>query len=435
MTPRLLLADQLALAALCGAAEVRGVRVRCARVLDSEPGWLAGLAQMLVAHHAQAWHANNRAALRERVLRYRPFQRAQDDALPPRARSLVLQSDAMVPATLVANIPVDPALATPGAIAQWLCLDASELNWFAAAHRGLRADPPPKAAHYRYRWVRKRTGGWRLLEAPKPRLREMQRAILHGILDGIAPHEAVHGFRGGRSVLTHARAHVGRRVVVRMDLRDFFLGIGAGRIHGLFMAMGFPAAAAGVLSGLCTARVPLSLLRGEDAPALSWSERQPFLADHLPQGAPTSPSLSNLCAFGLDLRLSGLARTLGATYTRYADDMVFSGDDELRRAADRLQAWVGAIAAQEGFAVNHRKTRVMARARRQEVTGVIVNAHPNAPREHYDLLKAMLHNARGSQPSLAWRARVCGHIAQVGSINPARGARLRELYLRLIHPG
>lgn len=438
MTPRLLLADQLALAALSGSAEVSGVRARCAQVIAAQPRWLTALAQLLIARHAHAWHAHSRAALRESVLHYRPFRRAQTDAAPPRAHRLVLQADVPATASLAAAVSFEPDLATPGGIARWLGLRAEEVNWFAAAHRGLRADPPPKAAHYRYRWVRKRAGGWRLLEAPKPRLRDMQRLILHGILDGIAPHEAAHGFRSGRSVLTHATAHVGKRVVIRMDLRDFFLGIRAGRINGLFKAMGFPAAAAAMLTALCTARVPAALLGGgddrgvdrrADGPVLSWSERQPFLTDHLPQGAPTSPALSNLCAFGMDVRLTGLAHVLGATYTRYADDLVFSGDEALRRAADRVQAYVGAIATEEGFAVNHRKTRVMPSARRQEVTGVIVNVRPNTAREHYDLLKATLHNACGAELSDAWKARIRGHIAQVSSLNAARGARLHALYL------
>ena len=103
-------------------------------------------------------------------------------------------------------------------------------------------------------------------------------------------------------------------------------------------------------------------------------------------GAPTSPSLANLCAFRLDLRLAGLARALGATYTRYADDLAFSGGEDLARVIERLSVRVAAIALEEGFSIQLRKTRVMRRGARQHLAGVVVYQHPFLEGSEFDTL-------------------------------------------------
>ena len=144
---------------------------------------------------------------------------------------------------------------------------------------------------------------------------------------------------------------------------------------------------------------------------------------HLPQGAPTSPALANLAAFRLDRRLQGLATAAGARYTRYADDLVLSGSHRLHA----LAPLVARIAAEEGFRVNPSKTRLMSRAGRQTVTGIVVNERPNVPRAEYDRLRALLHNAARDGPGELDRAHVLGRIAWVAALNPARGAKLRRL--------
>jgi hypothetical protein len=131
--------------------------------------------------------------------------------------------------------------------------------------------------------------------------------------------------------------------------------------------------------------------------------RRRLAEPHLPQGSPTSPALANLCAFSLDLRLASLARTIGATYSRYADDLTFSGDGTLAAAAPRLLRLVAAIADDEGFALNPRKTRIMRARVQQRVTGMVVNRHPNAPRPDYDTLKATLTSCLRHGPSTQTR--------------------------------
>src|SRR6185437_1264400 len=155
---------------------------------------------------------------------------------------------------------------------------------------------------------------------------------------------------------------------------------------------------------------------------------------HLPQGAPTSPALANLAAFRLDRRLSGLAARNGLRYSRYADDLTFSGG-RLRRGWAGLEALVGEIARSEGFALNPAKSTLRTAAARQQVCGIVVNAAPNAPRAEYDRLKAILHNAARHGPAsqgLSGRtAELQGRIAWVASLNPARGDKLKRRYAQI----
>nr|WP_279609414.1 LysR substrate-binding domain-containing protein [Burkholderia cenocepacia] len=163
-----------------------------------------------------------------------------------------------------------------------------------------------------------------------------------------------------------------------------------------------------------------------------------YLKRHLPQGAPTSPALANLCAFRFDLRLAALARSLDATYTRYADDLAFSGGGALARDIERLQIRIAAIALEEGFALQLRKTRVMRRGARQQLAGVVVNRHPNLARDAFDRLKAILTNCirhgpasqnRDAHPD--FRAHLAGRVAHAAALNAARGAKLRALFDRI----
>jgi RNA-directed DNA polymerase len=156
---------------------------------------------------------------------------------------------------------------------------------------------------------------------------------------------------------------------------------------------------------------------------------------HLPQGAPTSPALANVCAFRADCRLTGLARSAGAEYTRYADDLAFSGGEEFARGIERFSTHVAAVLFEEGFTVNHRKTRIMRQGVRQRLAGLVVNQRMNVMRSDFDRLKATLNNCvrlgAESQNRAAhahFRAHLIGRIGWVESINPAKGQRLRALF-------
>jgi hypothetical protein len=204
---------------------------------------------------------------------------------------------------------------------------------------------------------------------------------------------------------------------------------------------GYPEAVARLLAGLCTNRVPAHVWSDRAIPLSGpglWRMRRLYAQPHLPQGAPSSPALANLAAYRLDARLAGLADSLGARYTRYADDLAFSGGADLARAARRVIARVGAIAHEEGFAVQHHKTRVMRPGVCQRVTGVVINAYPNVARDRFDVLKATLHNCVRHGPAAEnraghpdFRAHLAGRIAHVAMLNPARGNRLQALFAQI----
>ena len=327
-----------------------------------------------------------------------------------------------------------PAIPSPGALTELLRLDTATLDWLADVRSLERRAADERLRNYAYAALPREHGPPRIIERPKPRLKAVQRRLLHEILDEIPAHPAAHGFTRGRSAVTHARAHVGRHAVMRLDLEDFFASVPAGRAYETFRAAGYPEAVAHMLTGLTTNVVPVAFWSGVSRPTdrglIASHHRlgRRLAFPHLPQGAPTSPALANLAAFGLDRRLSGLAARLGLTYTRYADDLTFSGPPSLVRAAPWLGHRVADIAESEGFRINPRKSSLVTRAGRQVVCGIVVNERPNVTRREYDELKAILHNAARGAAGRPDAAHLLGRIAWVAAVNPARGAKLRRRF-------
>jgi RNA-directed DNA polymerase len=342
-----------------------------------------------------------------------------------------------------------PAIETEGTLAAWLRATPEELEWFADLKRFGARSREEKLRHYSYRVLVKPGGSLRLIEAPKQRLKQMQRQILTAILERIPAHHAAHGFQKGRSIKTFAAAHTGQRLVLRMDLRDFFPSIRSARVQALFRTAGYPERVADLLGGICTTATPRDVFSARPIsipeftidPNALFHAWQTYAYPHLPQGAPTSPALANLCAYRADCRLSGLARAAGATYTRYADDLAFSGGENFERCVERFAIHAAAILLEEGFEVNHRKTRVMRRSVRQYLAGVVANEHVNVVRADFDRLKATLTNCvrhgpatqnREGQPN--FRAHLAGRISFVEMLNPRKGARLKKIFEQIVWP-
>jgi RNA-directed DNA polymerase len=350
----------------------------------------------------------------------------------------------MTRATTLADAPAAlraiqrPHWPSIGALAEGLNVPVPGL-WRLTRSASWQRQVPLGDQHYRYELLPKRTGGWRLLEVPHPYLRALQRKVLDDLVSHIPPHEAATAYVRGRSVVDHARAHAGQAVLLKFDLRDFFATVRASRVHATFAELGYSPAVARELMALCTTATPepvLERLRAEGG--LTWAQAMRLRDAHLPQGAPTSAALANLCAFRLDTRIAGLARALGARYTRYADDIVLSGDASLLRWADRVEARIGAWALDEGFALNHRKTRRVARSRRQAVCNIIVNERLNLPRVEFDRLKAQLHAcaAKGASSQNRtglpnWEQHLRGRVAWAEQLNAQKAQRLRRLLDRI----
>ncbi len=331
-----------------------------------------------------------------------------------------------------------PPLVTVGKLAEWLAVSPTRLDWLADCLNRERLHPTPKLRHYRYRWIPKRTNRYRLLEAPKPVLKTLQRQILDEILNRIPPHDASQAYCPKRSILTYAAPHVGQDVVLHLDLRHFFPSIRKAKIRALFRWAGYPERVSDLLSGLCTNSVPDSIL---DAHPLAFDVdlrqrlQNQLSSPHLPQGSPTSPALANLAAYRLDCRLAGLARKWNANYTRYADDLTFSGNRNFRRGLSKFRIAVCAIVLNEGFEIRHRKTRVMPKGTRQHIAGILVNRHPNISRKEYDDLRAILFNCIRNGPQSQnhrnhphFKEHLAGRVAHQARINPHRKAKLARLF-------
>lgn len=313
------------------------------------------------------------------------------------------------------------------------------MAWLADVRGWERRRCQGKLRNYHYRVLAKRFGATRLIEAPKPRLKAIQRQVLTGILDRVPPHSAAHGFRVGRSIRSFAAPHAGQRVVLKLDLEDFFPSTPAAQVNALFRSLGYPEEVADLLTGLCTNTAPADVFPPDaDRNWRTRLQQARYAQPHLPQGAPTSPALANLCAYRLDCRLAGMAAAAGGVYTRYADDLAFSGGAGFARSAHRFRAHAAAIALEEGYRVNYHKTRVMPAAQQQRVAGLVVNQQPAVSRAERDRLKAVLTNCVRHGPAgqnrdrhSDFRAHLNGRVAFVEMACPRQGAKLRRLLVQI----
>lgn len=436
-----LLAVNLAEAFIRGPWEAKELiaRAKPALIASGRLNWLTWLSKRVLAAFPAPNPPRSEVLVRfleqDELLNRVWWNCVQSNLPPPEVDIARLPRPAMRPACGAAmNWQVRP-LVTLGEVADWLDVAAGELDWFTDRCARSTKSCEGRLCHYRYRWIAKRSGGSRLLEVPKPRLKTIQRRILDEILNQIPPHGAAHAFRRGRSIASYVEPHSNQRIVIHIDLREFFPSIRGSQVHAIFRTAGYPERVASILTRLCTTRTPSSVFTTEIADSTHDRRGKLLRSPHLPQGAPTSPALANLASFWLDCRLSGLARKIGASYTRYADDIVFSGGAELSKCAPRFRILVVAIVHHEGFEIRHRKTREMRRGAQQQVAGVILNDHPNMPRRDYDVLRAILHNCCRSGPDSQnlnnhphFREHLLGRIAYWSSICPKRAAKLKRMF-------
>ena len=236
----------------------------------------------------------------------------------------------------------------------------------------------PRTDRYLSVQIKKRSGGTRTLWVPRPDFKFLQRRLLYVLTTVYQPKPSAHGFIQQKSILTNAQTHKKKRYVLNADLQDFFPSINFGRVRGMFMAKPYnllPKVAT-VLAQICC---------HENA---------------LPQGAPTSPIVSNMLCGQLDAHLQLLGRQLRCSYTRYADDITFSTNvtpfpKELASLDPNGDCVLGqeltATITHNGFQINPAKVRLQPDTQRQVVTGLNVNTRPNVRRRYVRQIRAMLH--------------------------------------------
>lgn len=310
---------------------------------------------------------------------------------------------------------------------------------------------------YTHFTITKRNGTPRDIWAPIPRLKYVQHWVLTQILNQLPTHGAAHGFVRGRSIVSNAAVHSDSNILIKLDITNFFPTVNWRRVKGVFRHAGYPEQIATLLALLCT-EAPRQLVQQHGVTHyVALGERA------LPQGAPTSPALSNIVCINLDRRLTGLAEKIGLRYSRYADDLTFSlpnspsddvksnhaksGDvksdgaknaDTHNQLIGQLLGSVHKILREEGFALNGDKTRVIRTGNQQSVTGMVVNGEgvPRVPRRIKRQLRAAIHNLQAGKPQRDGEtlSTLSGYAAWIASAEPELGQRYLAQIAELAQP-
>lgn len=317
-------------------------------------------------------------------------------------------------------------LETPDALAKALGVSIPELRWLAF-HRVVES-----RSHYHFWSIPKRDGSKRLITAPKPDLKKAQRWLLRNVFEKLPVHQAAHGFLSARSIATNAAVHAGADVIVKVDVKDFFPTVTFRRIKGMLRKAGLPEHVATLIALISTE---------PEREVVSFRNETLYVAKgdrSCPQGAPTSPAVTNAICLRLDRRMSGLARVMGFRYTRYADDLAFSyqkPDDTARAPVGALLRGVNAILSSEGFRIHKKKTAVMRGGMSQRITGLVVNRPNNdgvpparVPRDVIRRVKAAIFNREKGRPHQEDEslAELRGMAAFIHMADPKRGRALLD---------
>lgn len=251
---------------------------------------------------------------------------------------------------------------------------------------------------YRRFNIRKRTGGYRRISVPSAHLKQVQAWIAQNILSIPDVHPASHAFRKHDSTVRCATVHCEAKWLVKMDIADFFGSITEIQAFRVFLSLGYNRLVSFEMARLCTDRVPTS----KKYTLESWKVRKSDYAipgyhqavlGRVPQGAPTSPMLSNLVMRNIDVQIAAIAKRHGLKYTRYSDDMTFSTKGNYSRAdGSRLVSEVAGILKSNGLFLNRRKTAIIPPGARKVVLGLLVDrSMPNLSREFKDKLRQHLY--------------------------------------------
>ncbi|MFZ6734976.1 reverse transcriptase family protein [Undibacterium sp. Ji42W] len=279
-----------------------------------------------------------------------------------------------------------------------------------------------QVSHYQRFAIPKKTGGQRFISAPMPRLKRCQYWVLDHILANVPCHPAAHGFLPQHSILSNALPHVGQAVVINLDLQDFFPGIEYPRVKGVFKSLGYGDQIATLLGLLCTEQATEEVRVDTQKYFVAGKKRS------LPQGAPSSPMITNILCHTLDKRLHAAATKLGFVYTRYADDLTFSSKQKERPPVGKLLWRVKQIIADEGFTLHPDKQHIMRYSQKQEVTGIVVNHSPTIDAKTLHRFRATLHQVEKNGPAgYHWNGNTDvlgaleGYARYVCMVNPVKG--------------
>lgn len=247
----------------------------------------------------------------------------------------------------------------------------------------------------------KKNGGVRAIDSPNRQLKALQRWVLRNILAQLSPSPYARGFIPGFSLVDNASPHSGNQYVLKIDLKDFFPSIKASQIYSIFRSVGYSTEISYYLTSICS------------------------LNGYLPQGAPSSPYLSNLVCLRLDQRIGRLCDKYALIYTRYADDITVSGN----KLIIVKKAWhiIRMIIHEEGFVINKNKEMLSGPRSRREVTGLIIHPSVGIGSKKYNSYRnKIFHLAKKSDPQS--EEVIKGILAFVSSVDKKRYEKLCDYY-------
>lgn len=326
------------------------------------------------------------------------------------------------------------------------CTDTqySDLHAFVSRKDYHSKDNP----HYRIFSIKKRGGGSRPIHAPHKVLKIVQSWIARNILSDAASHESAKAYKTGESIVDNASAHCGAEWLLKLDIRNFFHNISERQVYRVFRSMNYPALLSFEMARICTQIDCVSSEKRWKSGKGNYKivEYSSTVVGCLPQGAPTSPMLSNLVCKDLDEVLFSMSSEHSSTYTRYADDLTFSFSNVSRSDIISFKRKVSNVLKQYGFEINREKTRLVPPGARKIVTGLLINSDkPAISRELKDKIKAELyychkygvanHCKKNKYKSIIGFANhMNGLISFVNSVEPILADRYRREFEKLMLP-
>jgi len=303
------------------------------------------------------------------------------------------------------------------------------------SHKELKELIEKRDRYYSHYRIKKKSGGHREITSPHAELKFIQQWININILAKIRLSNACMGFRKSYSIKNNAEVHKNQEAILKVDLFRFFDSISERRVYGMFKELGYHSNLAVDLARLTTVHLPssywIAAIKDSEVPREFAHKSQPFL----PQGAPTSPAISNIIARKIDSRLLGLATKFEVSYSRYADDITFSGKTECLPPIGLINK----IVSEEGFYINVKKLSTQRRGRRQIVTGLTVSNDVHVPKKYKREILKHLHYCKKYGPidhlkrisqadRSGYKDWLLGKICFVHSIEPEVGKKMMEQF-------
>lgn len=287
---------------------------------------------------------------------------------------------------------------------------------------------------YSHYLIKKKRGGFRRIVAPHANIKYLQKWIKENILDKVILSDYATGFVKNKSILHNAKIHENKDAILNIDLSNFFETISERRVYGIFKSLGYASNLSVDLAKVCTARVNKDIFN-----SLSEIEQEHFKDLHnlnksvLVQGAPTSPAISNIICRKMDYRLSKLADSLGANYSRYADDITFSGNISQLPNLGIIKK----IVEEEDFCINWNKVGRYKKGQKQAVTGLLIDNNVRIPKSFKKNIYRHLYfckkfgassHFQKISPDKGYRKEwILGKILYVNSIEPEEAKKMYKL--------